>query len=77
MKVTVKLFATLKEMLPEGQKQITVEVDEEATVGDLALQLDIAEEKDLIVKVNGRHGSRSTVLEDGDRVGIFPPVGGG
>ncbi|MBM7557677.1 MoaD/ThiS family protein [Halanaerobacter jeridensis] len=77
MKVTVKLFATLKELMPEGQNQMTVEVEDEATVDDLALQLDIPEEKDLIVKVNGRHGSRNTVLEAGDRVGIFPPVGGG
>ena len=77
MKVTVRLFATLKELLPEGQKKMEVEIEDGTTVRELAQEVDIADDAELIIKINGRRGSEDTILKDGDRVGLFPPVGGG
>ncbi|MFO7818649.1 MAG: MoaD/ThiS family protein [Halanaerobacter sp.] len=77
MTVTVRLFATLKELLPEGRKKMEVDLEEDTTVRELAQEIDIADDEELIIKINGRRGSEDTILKDGDRVGLFPPVGGG
>lgn len=77
MEVTVRLFATLKDLLPEDKKKISIELEAGSTVNEVIEYFGIPQEEALIIKVNGRHGSKSTILEDGDRVGIFPPVGGG
>ncbi|MCK8824799.1 MoaD/ThiS family protein [Fuchsiella alkaliacetigena] len=77
MKVTVRLFATLKDLLPKDRKKVLVELAEGSTVNDVAEHFKIPQEETLIIKVNGRSADKSTVLKDGDRVGIFPPVGGG
>ncbi len=77
MEVIVRLFATLRDLLPENKKMETIEIKTGSTVNDVAKYYNISPEASLIIKVNGRHAARDTVLEDGDRVGIFPPVGGG
>ena len=77
MKITVRLFATLRDLLPGDEKKALVELERGSTVKDLADYLGISPEETLIIKVNGKRGEKSTVLKDGDRVGIFPPVGGG
>ncbi|MCK8826774.1 RnfH family protein [Natroniella acetigena] len=77
MKVTVRLFATLKDFFPKNQKKVLVELEAGSTVNEVVEYFGIPQTTPLIIKVNGRSGSKSTVLKDGDRVGIFPPVGGG
>ncbi len=76
MKVEVRLFATLKDLLPEDKSVETIELEKGSTVNDIIRYYEVPE-MSLIIRVNGRHASRDKVLSDGDRVGIFPPVGGG
>ncbi len=47
------------------------------TVKDVIHTLKIPCEEVKVVFVNGKHASLQTKLKDGDRIGIFPAVGGG
>jgi len=74
MQIRIKCFATLSDHTPEGG---LLQLPEAATVAS-ALSLVGLEEKDVkLIFVNSKSAGLDTVLADGDRVGIFPPVGGG
>ncbi|MFA6505810.1 MAG: MoaD/ThiS family protein [Treponemataceae bacterium] len=74
MKITVRLFATLR----EGRgKELNLETLEHTTPRDLMTRLSIPESEVAILLVNGRDGRADGILEEGDRVSLFPPVGGG
>jgi len=77
--VQVKLFATLRRHFPElgiGEA-ISVELPDDATVGELVEELDLPDEQVKVVFVNGIVRKEGCLLSDGDEIGIFPPVGGG
>jgi len=73
MAITIKCYATLSAFAPEGEIQ---HIDGR-TVADLIgqLHIDIADVK--VIFINGVHATAEQQLHDGDRVGIFPAVGGG
>jgi molybdopterin converting factor subunit 1 len=81
MKVTVKLFARLRQIVGDG----TMERDltEGATVGDLlhSLHAEFPRLADFtartIISVNQEFATPDSPLRDGDEVAIFPPVSGG
>lgn len=74
MTIKIKLFATLR----QGRgKEITIEKEENPTVSVLLDELGIKREEIAILLVNGRDGETNTILNDGDTVSLFPPVGGG
>lgn len=76
MKVSVRLHAVLRDLLPAGRGD--VEVPETASVKDLLDQLEIHEELRELVTVNGDQISDfSKPLADGDEVQVFPAVAGG
>lgn len=79
MKIELYLYATLAKYLPEnaGPRSVTLDVENNACIRDVVGRLRIPEERIKLVFVNGVHGRMDTVVEDGDRVGLFPPVGGG
>jgi molybdopterin converting factor small subunit len=78
MKVEIRLFATLKELLPTKNSEGTIiEVNKGTIIDDLVEKYKISREIRLIIIVNGRHENESYIINDGDRIGIFPPVGGG
>ncbi|MCX7965569.1 MAG: MoaD/ThiS family protein, partial [Syntrophorhabdaceae bacterium] len=68
------LFATLR-INRFSEKRY--EVAQGTTVGELIKVLDIPYEQVSIIFVNGKHARFDTVLNDGDEVSIFPPIGGG
>jgi molybdopterin synthase sulfur carrier subunit len=79
VRVLVKLFATLSRHFGDVMPgtPVEVEVTEGATLADLAEQLQVLQEEVRMVFVNGRMQPLDYVLRPGDKVGIFPPVGGG
>ena len=80
MDVTVKLFAMLKRYAPEGSRSgqpFQVALPEGSTIAGLLDHLDLPDREVKVTFVNGRVRSSKVELEDGDEVGIFPPVGGG
>ncbi len=77
MKVQVKCFATLSETGHcDYRDSRTSELDEKADVKKLMTNLGLSEDKVEIIFVNGKRVEASEMLFDGDRVGLFPAVGG-
>ena len=83
MRVSVKLYALLRQHHPGPNRSVPFEVDlpTGATVQALAAHLgDTLGLPVAIVKsafVNNQAATLATVLNDGDQVGLFPPVVGG
>ena len=73
--IEIKLFATLQRFMPVSAKNYAIETG--TTVRALLKQLDIPENKARLVFINGVKAELTTVLKGGERIGIFPPVGGG
>lgn len=74
MKVTVKLFATLRQGRFKEQQQEQVDG---TTIEHIVNQLSIPQQELGIIFLNGKHAGLDQVLHEGDTLAIFPPVGGG
>ena len=81
MQVTVKLFATLRQTA--GWEQRTLDLADDATVGDLLAHLEAQEPalkltgRAVYAAVNQAYVQVEQRLAAGDLVAIFPPVSGG
>lgn len=81
MRVTVRLFARLREIV--GAAEVTRTVEPGATVGTVWQQLarehgGLAEyERSISCAVNADYARMSRALADGDEVAFLPPVSGG
>jgi molybdopterin converting factor small subunit len=73
--VQIKLFASLQSHTPPGGDQFPIASGQ--TVEDLLTRLGVPLSEVKLVFVNGVRAEKNTTLKDGDRVGVFPPVGGG
>ena len=74
MKITIKLFATLRK---NNLKEQQIDIPENAHVADIIPLLNIRQEEVSIIMVNGRIKKLAHVLKPGDIVALFPLVGGG
>jgi molybdopterin synthase sulfur carrier subunit len=80
IKVEARLYATLKKYHPEGKvgEALVRELAEGTTVQKfLENGLGVPSDEVKTVFVNGIRRRFDHILSDGDRVGVFPPVGGG
>lgn len=75
MKIQVKCFATLASRLPENSDDFPIEAGE--TVASVVNRLGIDEDEVHLMFVNSAREGLDTELGDGDRLGLFPAVGGG
>jgi molybdopterin converting factor small subunit len=78
-KIEVRLFAYLRDLHPEAKKEgvLVMPLDKRTDVGDLIASLNLPGKEISLVMVNGKHQRDDYILKDGDRVGIFPMIGGG
>lgn len=74
VKISVKLFATLRKHRFTGEEQ---DYPEGVTVRDVLVSLMIPEKEAAIILINGCHGKPDSPLKEGDLLAVFPPVGGG
>ena len=74
MKVKVKLYATLQK---NRFKTRELEYEECVTVSEVCRLLDIPRNKVSIIFVNNTHADPNRILEEGDELALFPPIGGG
>jgi molybdopterin converting factor small subunit len=74
--IDLKLFATLASHLPANAAELAIE-EGATTIRQLIDRLEIPLPEAKLIFVNGVRKDLDTVLHGGDRVGIFPPVGGG
>ncbi len=79
MKVGIRLQAILRRYRPAGLSGDVIEMSlpEAATVRDAATALGVPTDLIHAVFVNDEQATLDTVLSQGDRVRIFPPVVGG
>ena len=73
--IQIKLFATLREFTPPSADNYII--DQGISIFDLLEQIKMPHEKAKLIFVNGVKAEFASTLEGGERVGIFPPVGGG
>jgi len=73
--IDLKLFATLADKTPPEADRFPV--PRGSTVGQVLEKLGMTPETAKLIFVNGVRQPLDYRLHDGDRVGIFPPIGGG
>lgn len=75
MIITLKSFATLHKYMPENPDAF--EVADGITMQELLELIGLPDDQVKLTFINGAHVSRDATISDGDRVGLFPAVGGG
>jgi molybdopterin converting factor small subunit len=73
--IQLKLYADLRSFAPADGENVPIEPG--TTVRELLHRLALPEEKAKLIFINGTQADPSATLQGGERVGIFPPVGGG
>lgn len=79
MSLLVKLSASLRRFAPgyDPLQGLRLDYAPGLTVAGVLARLDIAPAEVKIIMVNGVAAELERALADGDRVGLFPAVGGG
>lgn len=79
MKIEVNLYASLGKYRRSDARDRpwAVDVADGATVGELLDGLGVPADEVKMIFLNGLHAGREASLKEGDRLGVFPPVGGG
>ncbi|HUS95334.1 MAG TPA: MoaD/ThiS family protein [Hyphomicrobiaceae bacterium] len=83
MKVTLKLYASLGQYLPDGarQNEAAIDVEEDMTISALLSRYNVPREACHLVLLNGIFQPPSvrgqTMLSSGDALAVWPPVAGG
>jgi len=75
IKIELKLFVTLSRYLPDNSEGL--EIPEGTTVEKLIFDIGIPRELVKLIFINGKKQSSNYRLKNNDRLGLFPPVGGG
>ena len=77
--IEVRLYATLQKYHPNLRigEPLGITLDDKARLGNLFSELKIHKEEIKIALVNGKREEESYLLEGGDRIGLFSPIGGG
>ena len=73
--IQIKLFATLQKFMPASAENYAIETG--TTIRTLLQQIDLPENKAKLIFIDVVKAELTTVLKGGERIGIFPPVGGG
>ncbi len=75
MHIHLRLFATLRAYAPDNTEAYPIIPG--MTAKDIVNQLNIPLAEAKLIFINSIRKDIESPLADGDRVGIFPPVGGG
>lgn len=79
MQIEVRLYATLRRYAPNGSEMgvFLTDLADGALVLDIIQLLKIVPAEVHLIMVNGTNSTMERALGPGDRVGLFPPIGGG
>ncbi|MFP4668444.1 MAG: MoaD/ThiS family protein [Desulfosalsimonas sp.] len=79
MELEVYLYASLAKYLPQKTpgKSVRVNAESGSTARDVLTKLGVPEKEVKIAFINGVRKGLDAAVSNGDRVGFFPPVGGG
>jgi molybdopterin converting factor small subunit len=73
--IQIKLFASLQAFMPPSGEMYRINPG--ISIRNLLEKLNIPQEKAKLIFIDGTKANLSSTLDGGERVGIFPPVGGG
>ncbi len=73
--IQLQLYATFKTLTPPLADEFPIKRG--ATVKELLTTIGISPDQAKLIFVNGQRAEPEDLLQGGERVGIFPPVGGG
>lgn len=76
MRIIVDLFADLRKFHPGGST-FEVELEPGAVAKELLGKAGIPPEYPVMIVINEKMAAPEDVLYDGDRIGLFSPMGGG
>lgn len=74
MKITVKLFATLRDQRFDKSE---IDCPEGAKIKDIIKIIKLSEKEVAIIFHNGRHADFNDIINENDTLAFFPPIGGG
>ena len=82
MQIQLKLFASLRDCLPDPNKSILdIDVDSEIAISDLIERYNIPADSVHLVLINGVYVTpedfSKTQMKEGDVVAMWPPIAGG
>lgn len=79
MNIEIRLFASLASYAhhPSVSENSILNLDHPSTIRDAITLLGVPEGEIKLVFKNGVQASLDANLDEGDRLGIFPPIGGG
>lgn len=79
MAIEVMLSSALRPYVPgyDPMSGLQTEAKPDLTALDLINSLGIPPEEVKIIMLNGKAAPKDSLIQDGDRVGLFPAVGGG
>jgi len=79
MKIEIHLFASLSKYLPTDalEKTFIMEIGQKTPIKDIINRIGIPRAEVKLIFLNGIHARDTDILKDGDRLGLFPPIGGG
>jgi molybdopterin converting factor small subunit len=79
MKIEVRLFASLARFMPDKniKKPYAMDVQNGATIADIFNLLNVPEDSVKLIFLNGIRATSDQALKEGDRLGVFPALGGG
>ena len=77
--IEAALFATLRIYNPKGESSepFIVQLPEGSTIENLLKELNIPPDESKQAFVNNRRQEWDYILQEGERVAIFPPISGG
>ncbi len=73
--IDLRLFATLEQRAPANAERYPITAG--MTVAQLIEELPITEDEAKLIFIDGVRAGKEARLQGGERIGIFPPVGGG
>ena len=77
MRIIVEALGRLQRFLPEGQRRIELEVEENSTVGEVLLKLGIEVNEPWNASLDGKLANPSDIVSDKSVLLVFPPIAGG
>jgi len=78
MRITVKLYATLRQFRPNAPRSgLALDLPAGSTIEALLPRLGLPDGVALVAMVNDKVEGLEHVLADGDVLNLFPPVAGG
>lgn len=80
MIIEIKVFASLRHYVPASNKHLEDnkwDISERATVNQVLETLNIPDEEARICLINGRKVEKTSILNEGDLLHIFPQMAGG